>query len=332
MKRILTGVKPTNNVHIGNYLGAIRPSIDLSQSDGVESFLFIADYHALTSVNEAKFLSEMTYDMAATWIACGLNPSKHHIYKQSEVPEIFELNWILSCLTPKGLMNRAHAYKAKVAANQEANKKDIDDGVNIGLYTYPVLMSSDILMFANKKIHVPVGEDQVQHIEIARDIASKFNNSFSEVFNLPEFVVQKQKLIPGLDGRKMSKSYNNGIPLFCDSKKLRKLIMKITTDSLAPEEPKETEGNTIFDLYKLFATDSQVADLAARYKEGIGWGHAKQALFEVMDESISPMRDEYTRLINDKAYLDKVLSEGAEKVRATATPFLKEIKVALGVS
>ena len=331
MNRILTGVKPTSNVHIGNYLGAIRPSIDMAKNSKAQSFLFIADYHALISVQDAKVMSEMTYDLAATWIACGLDTSKQLIYRQSDVPEIFELNWILSCLTPKGLMNRAHAYKAKVATNEEEGKKDIDSGVSMGLYTYPVLMSADILMFAGRKVQVPVGEDQVQHIEIARDIASKFNTAFGELFSLPEFVVQKQKLIPGLDGRKMSKSYNNSIPLFCESKKLRKLIMKIATDSSAPEDPKETEGSTLFDLYKLFATDSQIKELAGKYKSGIGWGYVKQDLYEAIDAHVSPMREKYNKLIADKAYLDKVLMDGAQQVRELAQPLLKDIKKAMGV-
>lgn len=328
-KIILTGVKPTGQPHIGNYLGAIRPAIRLSKQQGVKTFLFIADYHSLTTVHDPQELRDMIYEVAATWLACGLDPRTTSFYRQSAIPEIFEMAWILSCFTPKGLMNRAHAYKAKVQENQEHGKEDLDFGVNMGLYNYPILMAADILMFnANE---VPVGEDQVQHLEIARDIAQKFNREYGDILHLPKFVVQNMKLVPGLDGRKMSKSYDNHIPLFLESPKMRKLIMKIKTDSLPPEAPKDPSTSIIFDIFKEFASESEVADLKARYEKGIGWGEAKEALFNVVDREVQGARSEYQRWMNNRDEIDRMLEDGARDARVHAQQLLRKIRVVTGI-
>lgn len=327
---VLTGVKPTGMPHIGNYLGAIRPAIEMSKQPDTETWLFIADYHALTAAVDPKKMREMTYELAATWLACGLDPSKSVFYRQSDIPEIMELNWVLSCFTPKGLMNRAHAYKAKVQENQEHGKEDLDFGVNMGLYSYPVLMTADILMFSADK--VPVGDDQTQHLEIARDIAQKFNRQYGELLRVPNVVVQaKGKNVPGLDGRKMSKSYDNYIPLFEEPGKLRKLVMKIKSDSLPPEAPKDTNGSIIFELYECFANPAQIENMRAEYAKGIGWGHAKEALFTVMDESLREKRETYKTLMADKAQIDDLLKKGAARAREKAVPFMKQLRKAMGI-
>lgn len=328
-KIILTGVKPTGHPHIGNYLGAIRPAIRLSKQPGVKTFLFIADYHSLTSVHDPQELRNMIYEVAATWLACGLDPRTTSFYRQSAIPEIFELSWILACFTPKGLMNRAHAYKAKVQENQEFGKEDLDFGVNMGLFNYPILMSADILMFNADE--VPVGEDQIQHLEIARDIAQKFNREYGEILRLPKFVVQDMKLVPGLDGRKMSKSYDNHIPLFMEQAKMRKLIMKIKTDSLPPEAPKDPSASIIFDIYKEFATAAETADLKARYEKGIGWGEAKEALFTVVDREVHGARSEYQRWMNNRDEIDRMLEDGAREARIHAAQLLRKIRVVTGI-
>lgn len=328
-KIILTGVKPTGQPHIGNYLGAIRPALSLAGQPDSKTFLFIADYHSLTSAHDPKVLREMTYEVAATWLACGLDPRKTQFYRQSAIPEVFELQWILSCFTPKGLMNRAHAYKAKLQENQEQGKEDLDFGVNMGLYNYPILMSADILMFNAHE--VPVGEDQVQHLEIARDIAQKVNRQYGEILRLPKFVVQAMKLVPGLDGRKMSKSYDNHIPLFLESAKLRKMIMKIKTDSLPPEAPKDPGTSVIFDLYKEFAAAEQIEALRADYLKGIGWGFAKERLFEVIDASLTKPRQEYQRWMSDRGEIDKLLAEGAAVARPKAQELLEKLRKAIGI-
>ena len=329
MKKVLTGIKATG-VHIGNWVGAIQPALDMVEKTEDQGFFFIADYHALNSVKDAKFLSDTTAEVAATWLALGLDTNKHVFYKQSDVPEIMELSVILAALTPKGLLNRAHAYKAKTALNQEEGKADLDDGVNMGLYTYPLLMTADILAFNADQI--PVGEDNAQHLEIARDIAGKFNRAFkAEVLTLPELVVRKGgKLLPGLDGRKMSASYNNHIPMFLPEKKLRKTIMKITTDSMPPEAPKETDSNSIFELYQEFANADEVQVLKKRYQEGIGWGEAKQELFEVLNQRLSAPREKYTYYMENREELNSILKQGAEKARAVAGPVLASVKKTIG--
>ncbi|MES2768171.1 MAG: tryptophan--tRNA ligase [Bdellovibrionota bacterium] len=330
-KVVLTGVKPTGKVHIGNYIGAIRPALSHAQHF-TQSLFFIADYHALTTIPDPKELKELTYDVAASWIAAGLDPKKNIIYRQSDVHEVFEIFWILSCFSPKGLMNRAHAYKARVQENEQEGKSDLDSGVNMGLYNYPILMASDILSFDTDL--VPVGEDQIQHLEIARDLAQKVNHTYkTQVLKVPEFSVQKDaKIVPGLDGRKMSKSYDNTIPMFMDSAKMRKLVMKIKTDSLPPEAPKSTNDSVIFTLYKEFANPTQIKDLAMKYETGIGWGDAKQLLFEAMDAHLAPMRDKYLALMSDKTELDSILAEGAERARLQARAVLKRVRQSIGMN
>ncbi len=323
---VLTGIKPTDHPHIGNYLGAIRPGIELVDSS-TNSLLFIADYHAIISLQDTKALSDFTASVAATWIACGLDPKRTVIYRQSDVPEIFELSWILSCVTPKGLLNRAHAYKAKVAENQAAEREDFDFGVSMGLYSYPVLMAADILLF-NSDV-VPVGEDQVQHVEIARDVAQKFNRAYGEILKLPQHLVKTETVVPGLDGRKMSKSYGNHIPLFMESKKLRKMIMKIVTDSTPPEAPKETKDSALFSLYKSFASPEQTAELANLYREGIGWGEVKQMLFERIEEHLRGPSDIYNDLMSNRSKIDAILRDGAERARALAAPVMKRVREAV---
>lgn len=331
MKKVLTGIKATG-VHLGNWIGAIQPALDMVEDSGDLGFFFIADYHALNTVQDAQFLSQTTAEVAATWLALGLDYKKHIFYKQSDVPEIMEISTILAAVTPKGLLNRAHAYKAVTAKNEESGKTDLDDGVNMGLFTYPLLMTADILAFNADQ--VPVGEDNAQHLEIARDVAGKFNRLFkTETFTLPELVVRKGgKLLPGVDGRKMSASYNNHIPVFLPEKKLRKMIMKITTDSTPPEEPKATDSNSIFELYKEFATPEQIEALEKRYAEGIGWGEAKQELFEVINAKLSAPREKYNYYMENRSELDVILKEGAQKARMITKAVLIDVKKAVGVN
>ena len=328
MNTVLTGIKPTGSPHLGNYFGAIRPAIELINDSDLNLY-FIADYHSLTTMQKPDELKGAVLEMAATWVACGLS-EKAIIYRQSRIPEIFELSWILSCFTPKGFMNRAHAYKARLAENKEAGKKDLDHGVSMGLFTYPVLMSADILMFNSNK--VPVGEDQVQHVEFARDMADKFNNNYGKTLTLPESVVSKEtKLIPGFDGRKMSKSYNNSIPLFLDDKKLRKLVMKIKTDSLGPDEPKSTKDSLIFDLYCLMASKDQQKQFADKYAKGIGWGYAKEELFELMKDYFKDKKEIYEDLLANPEKLTERLEGGEEVARKIAQKNLLNIKQTIGL-
>lgn len=330
-KICLTGVKPTGMPHLGNYIGAIKPAIENVNNSQMSGYFFIADYHSLITVHDGDTLRNDIYEVAATWLAAGLDPEKAVLYKQSDIPEITELNWIISCFASKGLMNRAHAYKAKKDKNAEENR-DEDFGINMGLFSYPVLMAADIL-FMNTN-YVPVGEDQLQHIEIARDIASSFNHKYGEILTLPEAIVSKaeNKLLPGLDGRKMSKSYGNHIPCFIPEKKLKKMINKITTDSTPPEAPKNPDDSLIFDIYKFFATKEEQVALAKRYQEGIGWGHAKLELFEIVNRELSGAREKYDALMADKSQIDVILAEGAAKVRPIAQENLRRIKKAIGVS
>ena len=327
---VLTGVKPTGQPHIGNYLGAIRPALDFSQQPGHETWLFVADYHALIGMQDAKKMREMTLEVAATWLACGLDPERSVLYRQSDIPEIMELNWILACFTPKGLMNRAHAYKAKIQENEQAGKDDLDFGVNMGLYSYPVLMAADILIFSADR--VPVGEDQVQHLEITRDIAQKFNRQYGNLMKLPAYVLQKVgNNVPGLDGRKMSKSYDNYIQVFEEPTKMKKQVARIKTDSLPPEAPKSVEGSILFDLYQAFATPEQVAQMREKFFVGVGWGTVKEELFQVMDQHLSGPREKYKQLMADRAYLDQLLKSGAEKARAKSIPYLHKLRQAMGI-
>ena len=326
-KKILTGITTTGTPHLGNYVGAIRPAIDSSKDKEHDSFFFLADYHALIKSKDREGLRQSCLEIAATWIASGLDIDQTYFYRQSDIPEILELNWILGNFTAKGLMNRAHAYKAAVDDNEKA---DPDKGITMGLFSYPVLMAADILMF--KATHVPVGQDQVQHIEMTRDIAQRFNHHHGEIFVIPEGVIDKESsVLPGLDGRKMSKSYGNIIPLFCDSKTLRKHVMKIKTNSLEPGEPKSSEDCLLFDIYKSFASDSQISSMKRDLEDGISWGDAKNQLYELLDEQLSTHRLRYDELMSDPSYLDKVLQEGAERAREVANLNLNEIKSAIGL-
>jgi len=327
--RVLTGITTSGTPHLGNYVGAIRPTVRASRLTGVESFYFLADYHALIKTGDPARVQRSTLEIAATWLACGLDPEKVTFYRQSDIPEIPELMWMLTCITGKGLLNRAHAYKAAVDKNAAAGV-DADDGVTAGLFMYPVLMAADILMFNAHQ--VPVGRDQIQHIEMARDMASSFNHLYGEHFTLPEAAIEEHvATLPGLDGRKMSKSYDNTIPLFVPREQLRKLIMGILTDSRAPGEPKTTEGSALFQLYQAFASAEETQALAQAYAEGIAWGDAKQMLFERLDREIAPMREVYDQLMKDPGHIEKTLKAGAEKARASATPFTARLRHAVGL-
>ncbi len=327
-KVVLTGIKPTGMPHLGNYLGAIKPALELAET--YEARYFIADYHSLNSIKDPLLLKSYTYEIAACWLACGLDPEKTLLYRQSDVPETFELTTMIMAFTSKGLMNRAHAYKAQVDQNKEKGKPE-DHNINMGLYTYPVLMAADILLFDTNL--VPVGKDQVQHIEMAVDIAQAVNRNYNqELLVLPEaFVSESTQVVVGLDGRKMSKSYDNTIPLFLPEKKLKKLCNKIVTNSQTVEEPKDPDTCNVFTLYKLFATKEEQDKLAAKYRAGgMGWGEAKGELFRVLNTAIAPMRMRYDELMKDTSYIDRVLAEGADKARSLATAKIRLLRKAMG--
>jgi tryptophanyl-tRNA synthetase len=325
----LTGIKPTGTPHLGNYLGMIRPALELAKT--YQAMYFIADYHALTTTVGDK-LTEQTYDVAAAWLALGLDPGEVIFYRQSDVPEVVELAWILACFTPKGLLNRAHAYKAAVDQNQEAGRAP-DDGINAGLFGYPVLMAADILMMGTEA--VPVGQDQRQHLEMTRDMAEAFNREAgSAVLTVPEAVIREEvATILGLDGRKMSKSYDNIIPIFAPPDQLRKLVMRIVTDSRAPEEPKDPETDNVFGLYRHFAPPEMTAALRERYLHGgVAYSAVKEELYQLLEETFGPMRRRYQQLVADRAYLDGVLREGAKRARAMAIPLLERVRMAIGTN
>ena len=329
MKRILTGITPSGYPHLGNYIGAIKPSLDLLD-EKCESFLFIADLHAIIKVSNPTKLEELSNAIAIAWLASGLDPNTTSFYRQSDVPEITELAWLLSCITEKGLLNRAHAYKAAVDQNNESGKKEMDEGISMGLFSYPLLMASDIL--TPNATHVPVGKDQQQHLEITRDIAEKFNNKYGKFFNLPEAVIQNENTVLGTDGRKMSKSYNNIIPLLSTEKELRKSIMKIVTNSQEPGEKKEWKDNTLFAIYSSFASVEKQEDMKNLFEDGIGWGDAKQMVFEDLNLMLLPIREKYFELNNNKKFIDEILKSGAERVRTHTAPALKEVKKLVGIS
>ena len=327
--RFLTGITPSGTPHLGNYAGAIRPAVAASRTPGMESFYFLADYHALIKCQDPARVPRSTLEIAASWLACGLDPEHVVFYRQSDVPEIPELNWFLSCVTGKGLLNRAHAYKASQDKNAEAGK-ELDDGVTAGLFMYPVLMAADILMFNAHK--VPVGRDQIQHIEMARDIASSFNHLYGEHFVLPEAAIEENvATLPGLDGRKMSKSYDNTIPLFAPRNELKKLINSIVTDSRAPGEPKDTEGSALFQLYQAFATAEETEAMRKAFAEGIAWGDAKNMLFERIDAEIAPKRAIYEDLMAHPEKVEAALQIGAERARALSRPFITKLRAAVGL-
>ena len=329
MKRILTGITPSGYPHLGNYIGAIKPSLDLLD-EKCESFLFIADLHAVIKVSDPEKLKELSNGIAMAWLASGLDPEKTNFYRQSDIPEITELAWLLSCITEKGLLNRAHAYKAAVDTNNESGKKDSDEGISMGLFSYPLLMASDIL--TPNATHVPVGKDQQQHLEITRDIAEKFNRKYDDFFNIPEAVIKDEKTVLGTDGRKMSKSYNNIIPLLAEEKELKKSIMKIVTNSQEPGEKKDWRDNTLFSIYSSFTSKDQQEEMQNMFDDGIGWGDAKQKTFEELNKILTPIREKYLELNSNKKYIEEILKSGAEKVREQTLPLVKEAKRLVGIS
>lgn len=326
----LTGITATGTPHIGNYVGAIRPSVAASKDPEKKNYYFLADFHALAKSEDPDMISQSTLEIAAAWLALGMDTKNSVFYRQSDIPEIPELTWILTSVTAKGLMNRAHSYKAAVQANVEGENRDPDKGVTMALYSYPILMAADILMF--KATKVPVGRDQKQHVEMARDIAQRFNHHFGDVFVLPDPVIDDHTaVLAGLDGRKMSKSYNNTIPLFAPEKMFRKLIMKIKTNSLEPGEAKDIEDSTLYDIYKAFATAEEIAVIKKQYAEGIAWGAMKQQLFEYINDHIGPAREDYERLMADPAIVEAELKKGAIRARQVAAPYLDQIRNAIGI-
>ena len=330
-KTLLTGIKPTGTPHVGNYLGAIQPAIKMVH-EYKHSFLFIADYHALNTVQDGARLHDLTLSIAATWLACGLDPSKTILYRQSAVPEVFELETILNAITPKGWMNKAHAYKASIDANTAANR-DRDDGVSMGLYTYPILMAADILLYSADTI--PVGKDQQQHVEIARDIAQRFNHAYGlDVLTLPEASIQEDlESVTGVDGRKMSKSYDNIIPLFATTEEWKAVINRIPTDSSAVEDPKNPDDSTLFAIYKTIAHPDQVETLRGRLAAGgIGWGEVKQLLLEALEAHYGRYRDRYNELMDNPADVEAILADGAQKAREVARKKLDEVRIAIGAA
>ncbi|MDN3524411.1 tryptophan--tRNA ligase [Halomonas sabkhae] len=329
--RVLTGITTTGTPHLGNYVGAIKPAIAASQDPTVQSYYFLADLHALIKSHDPKRVHQSRLEIAATWLALGLDTDNAIFYRQSDIPEIPELTWMLSCVCAKGLMNRAHAYKAAVADNETAGQSDLDKGVTMGLFGYPVLMAADILMFNAQR--VPVGRDQIQHIEMARDMAGRFNHLFKgQYFTLPNAVVDERvEVLGGLDGRKMSKSYDNTIPLFVSEKKLLKLVRKIKTNSLEPGEPKAPDTCTLFQIYAAFATEQETAEMRRDYENGIGWGVAKDRVFEYLNTQLREPRERYQALLEDPGHIEEVLRQGADRARAEAAPFMDQLRQAAGL-
>lgn len=329
--RVLTGITTSGTPHLGNYVGAIRPTVAASRMPGTQNFYFLADMHALIKVQDPVKVQRSTLDIAASWLACGLEPDNDRVwfYRQSEIIEIPELTWFLTCVAGKGILNRAHAYKAAVDKNR-AEGEDDDFGINAGLFMYPVLMAADILVFNAHK--VPVGRDQIQHIEMARDFAQRFNHLYGDHLVLPEAAVEEHvATLPGLDGRKMSKSYDNTIPLFCSREQLKKLIFSIVTDSRAPGEAKDTEGSALFQLYQAFASAEETSAMRAAFADGIGWGDAKQMLFERIDSELSPMRERYNALMAQPEKIEAMLREGAAVARERhGLPLMRRLREAVG--
>ena len=330
MEITLTGITTTGAPHLGNYVGAILPAIEASRRRDVRSFYFLADYHALVKCQDPQLVSRSRLEVAATWLALGLDVDNVIFYAQTDIPEILELSWMLTCVTAKGLMNRAHAYKAAVAENVADPDKDPDKGVTMGLFCYPILMAADILMFKASK--VPVGRDQIQHLEMARDIAARFNHLYGDHFVLPEAVVEERAaVLVGLDGRKMSKSYGNAIPLFEPEKTLLKLIKSIKTNSLPPEAPKDPDTCTLFQIYRAFATAPETDALRGRYAQGIGWGEMKQLLFDDLNGRLREPRQRYQEFMAQPQHIEQVLKRGAARAREHSVPFLQELRRAVGI-
>lgn len=330
-KRVLTGVTTTGIPHLGNYVGAIRPAIRAAQDSNTESFLFLADYHGIIKCHEPEMIHQSTQAVAATWLACGLNPEQTTFYRQSDIPEVMELNWILTCITAKGLMNRAHAYKAAVQANTENGQEDPDHGVEMGLYSYPILMTADILMFNAHE--VPVGRDQIQHVEMARDIAQRFNHRFGKnLLTLPEALIDENvQLLVGLDGRKMSKSYGNTIPLFQTPNQRQKAVNKIVTNLKEPGEPKAKDESPLFEIYQAFATPEETQAFERALNEGLAWGEAKKLLSAKIGAELDSKTDAYNDLIAHPQRIEEILQAGAHKARIEARELLAQVKDAVGI-
>lgn len=328
-RRVLTGITTSGAPHLGNYVGAIRPAVEASQSGDYDSFFFLADYHSLIKCQDPGIVHQSTLEIAAAWLALGLDPNKVTFYRQSDIPEIPELTWLLTCMTAKGLVNRAHAYKGAVQLNEE-NGDDADFGVTMGLFSYPILMAADILMFNAHKI--PVGRDQIQHIEMARDIAQRFNHHYGKHFVLPEAQVDDDvAVLQGLDGRKMSKSYGNTIPLFLSEKKLRKHINKIKTNLLEPGQPKNPDESTVFQIWQAFASAEQSSEMRTAFADGIAWGEAKQQLFELINGHLAEPRERYIELIENPVEVEDVLRAGAEKARVYSAELISIVRKAVGL-
>jgi tryptophanyl-tRNA synthetase len=333
LQRVLTGITTTGTLHLGNYVGAIRPAIRASREPGVESFLFLADYHALIKSDDPDRIEQSRMQIAATWLACGLDTERVTFFRQSDIPETPELTWLLTCVTAKGQMNRAHAYKAAADANLAAGE-DIDANITMGLYSYPILMAADILLFNAHR--VPVGKDQAQHIEMTRDVAQRFNHLFGrgqDLFVLPQAEIEEnQELLPGLDGRKMSKSYDNAIPLFeGGAKGLKESVARIVTDSRLPGEPKDADNSHLVTIYDAFATPEQRTAFRSALRQGLGWGDAKQQLVDLIEAEIGPMREAYAKLMAHPEQVEEKLLAGAAKARAVAQPFIKTLRNAVGL-
>lgn len=329
-KRVLTGVTTTGIPHLGNYVGAIRPAIAASRLDNAESFFFLADYHGLIKCHDPRMIHQSTQAVAATWLACGLDPERTTFYRQSDIPEILELNWILTCITAKGQMNRAHAYKAAVQDNLDKGQDDQDHQVEMGLYSYPILMAADILMFNADK--VPVGRDQIQHVEMARDIAGRFNHRFAPLFRLPEVQIDEHvETLVGLDGRKMSKSYGNTIPLFESEKKLQKAVNKIITNLKEPGDPKAPSESPLFEIYQAFATPAETTAFTRLLADGLAWGEAKKMLAAQINIELADKHERYHELIANPAQIEGILQSGAVKARRKARQLLDQVRDAVGI-
>ena len=330
-QRVLTGITTTGTPHLGNYLGALKPAVAASQQIDTDSFYFLADYHALIKCQDPQTVHRSGREIAAIWLALGLDTDKATFYRQSDIPEIPQLAWFLTCMTGKGMMNRAHAYKASVDENQRQLNSDLDQGISMGLYSYPILMAADILMF--NAHHIPVGKDQIQHIEMCRDIAMRFNHTYGEHFVLPEAMVDEgePKVLSGLDGRKMSKSYGNIIPLFAPADELKKLISQITTNSLQPGEAKDPDSCTLFEIYSAFASPEETLVVRQAYANGIGWGDMKGQLFEYLNDYLTPARKRYEEIMTDPAYIEAELQKGAAKARTHSEPFMQRLRSAVGI-
>ena len=324
----LTGIKPSGKPHIGNYLGMIQPALALAER--YRAFYFIADYHALTTYKDRPTLQAHIQEAAATWLALGLDPKRVVFFRQSDIPEVFELAWVLACWAPKGLLNRAHAYKAALQSNLESNR-EADDGIHAGLFNYPLLMAADILLFSSDV--VPVGQDQKQHIEIARDIAAAFNHQHGKILSLPEALIGDEvRIVPGIDGRKMSKTYNNTIPIFDEPAAIRKQVMRIVTDAKSPQEPKDPEQCRVFAIYRLFAQSTDVERRRHEYTHGgLAYSDIKRELAQIVAEKFAAQRAVYQSLLKDRAALDLVLAQGAIQARALAKPLMAKVRRSIGI-